>query len=50
VVHVASRLAANPQLADPNDPSQHVDMVFLQKTGVADQWQNWQAACQGVSG
>ena len=46
VVHVASKLASNPEATDPTDPSLCVDLEYLREVGVADRWSAWHTACQ----
>lgn len=45
-VHVANRLALNPDAIDPTDPSLQLDIAYLQKVGAVERWADWQAACQ----
>lgn len=44
VVHVASRLAANVEATDINDPTLLIDTQYLEDVGAADRWSDWQAA------
>ena len=50
VVHVASALATRPDITDPADPDAGVDVEYLTRLEVVDQWPAWQAACAEMPG
>ncbi len=49
IAHVSSRLALNDSSVDPNEPSLHVDVPFLERAGVIDCWPAWYQASQDCS-
>lgn len=48
IVHVASVMAASPQLANLDDPQLGIEAGYLEHRGLADHWPVWREACREI--